>query len=316
MENSCEQFGPIDEKPVEPDLNTAFAGLKAFNRTRWCAIIQLMKTHQKYADTIKLVLERSSNYDLILTLNERDILNGMIRILEPFQMLSVGAQATQYPTLNMELLFKIEIETTLAELAQEFFLNSDQQLCDAIDLLKSQLDHRFPTTDFAIAAAILDPAAQHLSQIDAYLSGKQLTKLQLLEEIAKAPDIDLNNNGNNEQQPKRHKTTETLKTQLLSRHINKNATNQSTLESELMLFKTINDSSDINDFYRTNESRFPCMSKIAKPLLLRPITTSKSEAAFSTAGLVVNSRRAAIDPLRAHKVLFIHDNYDGIHNRK
>lgn len=50
IENGCEQFENFEnEKPKEPQGNIAFAGLKSFNRTRWCAIIELMKTHQKYA---------------------------------------------------------------------------------------------------------------------------------------------------------------------------------------------------------------------------------------------------------------------------
>lgn len=109
-------------------------------------------------------------------------------------------------------------------------------------------------------------------------------------------------------QQQRSQTT-SLRGKLLSKHLN--IFENSTLESELFRFaskKEICD--DVLVFWKTNENVYPKMASIAKVILGIPATTSKSESAFSVSGCLIRSKRARIEPFRAEKVLFIHDNYD------
>lgn len=95
-------------------------------------------------------------------------------------------------------------------------------------------------------------------------------------------------------------------------HIDKNQ-NTSTLEDEMFRFRSLNPTlceEDILQFWRSNESLFPRLAKIAKVLFSIPITSSKSEGAFSIAGCLLRKERAAIAPYRIEKTLFVHDNYD------
>lgn len=68
-----------------------------------------------------MVLERRQKYNLILSEDEKKLLKGFIQLLEPFELFTIGAQANKYPTINMELLYRIEIEQRLTEIEQRAF---------------------------------------------------------------------------------------------------------------------------------------------------------------------------------------------------
>lgn len=263
-----------------------------------------------------MVLERRQKYNLILSEDEKKLLKGFIQLLEPFELFTIGAQANKYPTINMELLYRIEIEQRLTEIEQRAFLENEYTLSDAVRILKDKLDLRFPITDIAVAAAILDPAVQFLPHINQYLNRNQLTRAELLKRICVSLKISLDNCVSQPPEKRQRSESQSLKAQLIAKHVGQNTQIEiNSIESELSLLYSIKDDRDINDFYRDNHTRLPTLAKVANAILLRPITTSKSESAFSTAGHLVNSRRSSIDPLRAEKVLFIHDNYEFINKK-
>lgn len=141
-----------------------------------------------------------------------------------------------------------------------------------------------------------------------------MTTLQVLQKMIQEFDIKIPNDLDNTettqmQQPHTQKTS--LRGMLLSKHLNIPENSTSTLESELLRFaakKEICD--DVLMFWKINENVYPKMASIAKIILGIPATTSKSESAFSVSGSLIRSKRARIEPFRAEKVLFIHDNYD------
>lgn len=98
---------------------------------------------------------------------------------------------------------------------------------------------------------------------------------------------------------------------LLAKHM-KSAKSDSSLENELHRFSnvTCNENDSILEFWRANEKDFPKLGKVAKVLLGIPMSSSKSESAFSVAGSLIRKDRASIMPYRIEKTLFIHDNYD------
>lgn len=105
-------------------------------------------------------------------------------------------------------------------------------------------------------------------------------------------------------------TSTSIVSSLLNKHI-KVDQQMSTLGEELSRFQNVSQSEDdILSFWRKNEVNFPKLAKIAKVVLCIPMTSAKSESAFSIAGSLIRKRRASITPFRAEKLLFIHDNYD------
>lgn len=83
------------------------------------------------------------------------------------------------------------------------------------------------------------------------------------------------------------------------------------LEEELDRFSELScGDENILRFWKTNQNDYPKLAKVAKVLLGIPMTSSKSEGAFSTAGCLIRKDRASITPYKIERTLFIHDNYD------
>lgn len=97
---------------------------------------------------------------------------------------------------------------------------------------------------------------------------------------------------------------------LINKHASRVNSNQRTLEGELLNFREIDEQTDPLKFWKTNEKLFPNLAALAFILLGIPVTTAKSESAFSVSGALLRDRRSKIDPLRAEKVLFLYDNYN------
>lgn len=100
-----------------------------------------------------------------------------------------------------------------------------------------------------------------------------------------------------------------LRMQLLRKHSNRSP--NIGLEAEIIRFSNIHThEEDVLKFWHEEEKHFPLMAAVAKVLLCKPATSAASESAFSVAGALLSKRRASIDPFRARKILFIHDNYE------
>lgn len=115
-------------------------------------------------------------YHLILTEDENLLLDGTLKLFAPFEILTTNSQATTYPTINLELLFKSEIESKLEELNKKAFLDGNDTIVTATRLLKTYLEQYFPTAYDAVAAAMLDPITQFLPQNGTYLSKNNISK--------------------------------------------------------------------------------------------------------------------------------------------
>lgn len=171
----------------------SFTGLKSLSMVRWCCIYKLVKcflehlskdfvhiyfvflenTHEIlhalctfFLGVIRKILEETENYDLILNRSEIDLLHGLCSILEVFNVFTKSIQAQEYPTMNVLALFRAEILDSLEK--SSIFL-VDKVLLDAVSILKTNLDKRFPMTDEMIASAILDPRMLGLPIIREYL---------------------------------------------------------------------------------------------------------------------------------------------------
>lgn len=102
---------------------------------------------------------------------------------------------------------------------------------------------------------------------------------------------------------------------LISKHSSNQPGNGSgSVENELTQFKDIMDDEDVLSFWKQKAGQFSNLAAVAEVLLPIPITTAKSESAFSIAGALLRKQRSRLDPLRAERILFIHDNYHLLNN--
>lgn len=138
------------------------------------------------------------------------------------------------------------------------------------------------------------------------------TRMQIIEHMIALYSIDVNHESQAAQtvQQPSTSTTSSIVSSLLSKHI-KVDQQTSTLADELSRFQNVSHSEEnILLFWKKNEIHFPKLAKIAKTILSIPMSSAKSEGAFSIASSLIRKRRASITPFRAEKLLFIHDNYD------
>lgn len=124
-------------------------------------------------------------------------------------------------------------------------------------------------------------------------------------------DFNININDAGDQRPENLPTTsKSLVGSLLAKYV-KNSKPVTSLQEELNRFSTVNcNEEDIMEFWKSNEKDYPKLAKIARVLLGIPMTSSKSEGAFSTTGCLMRKDRASLTLYRIERTLFVHDNYD------
>lgn len=138
-----------------------------------------------------------------------------------------------------------------------------------------------------------------------------LTKLEVMEQVIK--DFGINIESDQQAQPTNTRSTSSNKSTIsaILAKYSKTARPATSLEDELYRFSNVSSADEnILQFWKANQKEYPKLAKIAKVLLGIPMTSSKSESAFSTAGCLIRKDRASITPYRIERTLFIHDNYD------
>lgn len=102
-----------------------------------------------------------------------------------------------------------------------------------------------------------------------------------------------------------------LITKLISKHTNSVQLGRgSSIESELNALKDAHEfGCDTLTFWKEKSRIYPNLAAVAKVLLGVPISNAKAEGSLSISGCLLRDQRARLDPLRAEKILFIHDNY-------
>ena len=63
--------------------------------------------------------------------------------------------------------------------------------------------------------------------------------------------------------------------------------------------------SDPLPFWKDHQSKFPCLSLIARRLFSIPVTSASVERSFSAAGLIITERRSSLDPSTVNDVLLV-----------
>lgn len=186
----------------------------------------------------------------------------------------------------------------------------------AARILIDGFEQRFPISNLMVAAALLDPSIQHIGAVSVYLFDNNKTRADVLYEAATALQI-----PTDEQQPSEpyreqaSNQTNDIRSILLKKHSHFGLSHNRGLEYEINNFVNLKDEvADVLKFWNEQEKHFPRMAKMASVLLSKPASSAKSESAFSVAGVLLCKRRAMIDPLRARKVLFIHDNFERCKN--
>ena len=67
-------------------------------------------------------------------------------------------------------------------------------------------------------------------------------------------------------------------------------------------------STNIFEWWKVNEPRYPNIARLAKSMLCIPATSTAAERVFSSAGITVSKRRSCLKPENLDKILFLNKN--------
>lgn len=267
----------------------------------------------------------------VITVDEWDLIHGLIRFLKTFQEAVETFSSEKRPTLSSALLFRIEIESALTPDEKDHYL-----IAELKEKMLEKLDYRFPITDEILIGTLLDPRLQNLPRLHEELDKRNTTKFEFLKsEISKIAPISQTSNSSeqlgsmpNPNLPEvSQSSTKRKKPSILANLIKKHAyeanesnnepTNQNSKVDEEIhkYFLTIIPKNDIEDFNiltfsRNHKTSLPLLSELVKKFLCIPVTSTSSERAFSYAGILISAKRSSLGPYVVEKTLFIHDNYD------
>lgn len=106
-------------------------------------------------------------YELILSNEENQLVNGLVELLEVFSVFTRYIQGDKYPTVNILPIFYSEIEPRLNTV---ILMTPNQTIQRAAEKLLANLKKRLDLNQIVIAAAILDPTMQHHSVVNEWLN--------------------------------------------------------------------------------------------------------------------------------------------------
>lgn len=130
-------------------------------------------------------------YDYILSASEMTLLQGMIELLDVFNVFTIYVQGNQYPTMNTMALFYTEIEDRLKKIQQ---FNTNETIGNAAGILLRKLPERFELQNDHIAAALIDPRIQHLEIVNKWITNRGIVCIHLNSIIIAIKVIDLTYN--------------------------------------------------------------------------------------------------------------------------
>ncbi|KAJ6639275.1 E3 SUMO-protein ligase ZBED1, partial [Pseudolycoriella hygida] len=159
--------------------NTTFTTTKNSNATRWNSVLTMFNSFDKNIDVvnnclwnIKPTKRHKSYHHLIISDEEHRTIKEFIEILQIFEKATDMFQGSNYPTLNMTMIFYIETKDRLNELLRDKKLSKLAKR--AVQIILDAFDKRFKVNDNMILASFLDPSMQHLQIIKDHFNDKDV----------------------------------------------------------------------------------------------------------------------------------------------
>ncbi|KAJ6642307.1 E3 SUMO-protein ligase ZBED1, partial [Pseudolycoriella hygida] len=159
--------------------NTTFTTTKNSNTTRWNSVLTMFNSFDKNIDVvnnclwnIKPTKRHKSYHHLIISDEEHRTIKEFIEILQIFEKATDMFQGSNYPTMNMTMIFYIETKDRLNELLRDKKLSKLAKR--AVQIILDAFDKRFKANDNMILASFLDPSMQHLQIIKDHFNDKDV----------------------------------------------------------------------------------------------------------------------------------------------
>ena len=237
----------------------------------------------------------------------------LLKVLEPFDIATTFFSYEENPSLSCVL-------PVLHGLMEKLSSSSDDltEVRQFKQNVKAEITRRwsFDSLDgdnILVLGCILDPRFKQVK----FLSddGKESVKQKIVKRMenimmTEEPDDDDDAMDDSEPASKRQKTAALDK--LLGPETKSNVlTNREELDAFMSEAPATRNSSPCN-WWSTNVSRFPVLSKVAKTILNISSTSTPSERVFSVAGQTVTQRSSCLKPSNVDALIFLNKNYNNL----
>ncbi|XP_059048722.1 uncharacterized protein LOC131843954 [Achroia grisella] len=310
------------------------SGLESINKsipTRWDSTLTMFESlYNKYnIIPINRLLNKLEKPELILNESEWLLIQQLTNFLAKFRDCVLIMSAQNSCTINMALVFKMEV----AEILDTLDINDSLEIFNMKTNMKANLDCRFPTNKLTVAATLLDCRFQTIKEIDVYLQNHSLNRVSFLasyiRETVSTNDTNLSKNNLSTTSKIDVNASPKNSTSLLIQLAMKYEANRDSdeienksIEIECCKYFAECDPqdltrSDILSYWNERRVSHPYLSTLAKKILCTPATTVPSERMFSIAGLTTAAKRSQLSGNNGHninKILFVHDNYNKCKN--
>ena len=270
-------------------------------------------------ESVCRVLEKMKKYEFILSDEEINNINTLTCFLSKFAEATKVMEGEDYATLNLAVQYR--------ELLHGHLMISDKDP-ELLKLLKKNMsknwDRRLPSLRIHIAAALLDVTTRNLNTVIDFLTGEGKTPEQFLREVAdelqiplddKEPiEVQLLSSSDNEKIAKKMRFLK-----MYSREGSASLDSASEFEDEVQQFMSIPITKEClllecQDWWQKSKNQFPPLSKLARFLFAIPSTSAAIERSWSSAGLIITSKRSQLSANNFRNLIFVHENYDFVKN--
>ncbi|CAF1603766.1 unnamed protein product [Adineta ricciae] len=304
-------------KPIQDAGGVA---LKQVTVVRWLSMSNLLESIESPIDYLRSILAKSTNSRQSIKLNKINVdgLKDLICLLSVFRDVSLLVQTGNRPSLHMAYIAMNKLEhhlngTDVDKEGESITLNDRHEGTEffrkrLFQLLKSM----FSFDEKHLAAAVLHPLYRKLTFASA--QWKTMAHSFIRQQIDDILGVDYHDQTFlSEPAKKKHKSMEDqfadpddVNIDSENDIISVSASKNDELDKYLrMSIDDIYKQPNPLSFWKDNESKFPCLSLIARRLFSIPVTSAAVERSFSAAGLVVTKRRSSLDPRTLNDILFV-----------
>lgn len=288
--------------------------LKQSVPTRWNSTLHMLKSiKESYNDCLSLLegqreLKKVTDVDTFL-------LKDLINLLDYFDIATNELSKDTSPTLPYVYPWYLKLDQYLSN----FDTKNIDSLEKSVELLKKGLVDKYIVKDIHKVATVFEPKMKSLEKNCNFSEKQKIYEKALADMEMFLLTTEGNEPSTTFEEPPPKKVAVNINKEL-SEFFDTETTASDVLDGNLKQEFTsyINSSIDpeptisVLEFWKTNEKKFPRISKYAKQILCIPATSTPSERLFSIAGQTLNKRRSALKPEKLDKLLFIKYNYSNV----
>lgn len=294
------------------EVNKLSKGLIQEVETRWnTRLAMLLSIHEQWDEIINEYGEdfwRLQNIDI-------DLLKQITEFLKPFKTASDELEGDINPTIHKVLLYKVVLEKHInkyCNLEEDMFNSSDELNSISITQklgirAREMFKKKFIINRTHEVACFLWPNFKKLKMVSDESERKRImnnVKLELLkieieqkEEYTETESIE--NPALNSSQFSEWEDDVPLPKQSYEQEI----------DNYLTCFVGKNIDIDILNFWKSQNEKFPLLSRLARRTLCIPASSASSERVFSVAGRIIEERRSRLKGETVDSLIFLHDYF-------